>query len=265
MGSLAPSQYKDLIELPLDAYEGTWEGYRYHRCTRQVMGIECTLVLTYNDKLARKQHHSLRNGIEKLKRQIREKRATYKRSPKQVPAGIETLRKKSRYKDYLRVACQDGQPVFSERTDAIADKAKHFGKNLLFTSHLDAEAGWVISQYHAKDRIEDDFKLLKLPELIRWRPCRHWTDTKIRAFGFCCIMALVLIRVMQRKTVEAGLAMSPGVIKEELSDLKEIVLVYDPHTVDTQITTRSSVQQRLWELFGLGSLENHLTRHQPIC
>lgn len=265
VGSLVPSQYKDLIELPLDAYEGTWEGYRYHRCTRQVMGIECILVLTYNDKLARKQHHSLRNGIEKLKRQIREKWATYKTSPKQVPPGIETLRNKSRYKDYLRVACQDGQPVFSQRKDAIVDKAKHFGKNLLFTSDLGAQAGWVITEYHAKDRIEDDFKLLKLPELIRWRPCRHWTDTKIRAFGFCCIMALVLIRVMQRKTVEAGLAMSPAVIKQELSDLKEIVLVYDPHTVDTQITTRSSVQQRLWELFGLGSLENHLTRHQPIC
>ena len=41
----------------------------------------------------------------------------------------------------------------------------------------------VITEYHAKERIDDDFKLLKLPKLIRWRPCRHWSDTKIRAFG----------------------------------------------------------------------------------
>ena len=265
VGSLVPSQYQDLIELPLDAYEGKWESYRYHRCTRKVMGIECTLVLTYNDKLARKQKHSLQNGIDKLKGQIREKWATYKSTPQEVPPGIQTLTKKSRYRDYLGVACHNGQPVFTERRNNIAQREKHLGKNLLFSSELHAEPRWVITEYHSKDLIEDDFKLLKLPELIRWRPCRHWTDTKIRAFGFCCMMALVLIRVMQLKTVQAGLAMSPALIKEELCDLKEIVMVYDTNSVDTQISQRSSVQQRLWDIFGLSTVETHLTRHRPTC
>ena len=229
------------------------------------MGIECTLVLTYNDKLARKQKHSLQNGIEKLKRQIREKWASYKRTPKEVPAGIQALIKKSRYKECLSVACQDGQPVFSQSKKCIADREKRFGKNLLFSSDLEAQAPWIITQYHAKDRIEDNFKMLKCPDLIRWRPCRHWTDTKIRAFGFCCIMALVLIRVMERKTAQVGLAMSPALIKEELTDLKDVVMVYDENTAETQITRRSSVQQRLCDLFDLGPIENHLTRHEPIC
>jgi len=34
---------------------------------RTVMDIECTLVMTSNAGIARKQHHSLDNGIEKLK------------------------------------------------------------------------------------------------------------------------------------------------------------------------------------------------------
>jgi len=209
VGSLVPSQHKDLIELALEAYEGRWKNYRYHRLKREVMGIECTLVLTYNDKLARKQKHSLHNGIEKLKRQIRQRWATYKKTPKAVPAGIETLRNNSRHKNYISLACQDGQPVFSEMKDKIAEREKHFGKNLLFSSEINADARWLIAQYHSKERIEDDFKLLKLPELIRWRPCRHWTDTKIRAFGFCCIAALALLRVMELKTIQAGLAMTP--------------------------------------------------------
>jgi len=260
VGSLVPSQYADLYDLPLDAFEGQYEQHRYHRCKREVMGIECSLVLTYSDKLARKQKHTLRNGIEKLKRQIREKWASYKRTPKSVPAGIETMRKKSRYKDYITVTCQDGQAHF-EQTGELAKKEKHLGRNLLFSSDPDAQAQWVITQYHAKDRIEDDFKLLKLPELIRWSPCRHWTDTKIRAFGFCAIMALVIIRVMELKAHQAGIDMSPVLIKEELCDLKELTMVYDLDTVETQTSRRSSVQQRLWDLFGLCSAENLLTGH----
>ena len=58
--------------------------------------------------------------------------ATYKRTPQEVPAGIEASKQKSRYKDYLSVACQDGQPVFTERRNNIAEREKHFGKNLLF-------------------------------------------------------------------------------------------------------------------------------------
>ena len=180
------------------------------------MGAKCTLVLSYNEKLARKQGHSLHNGIEKLKAQIREKWATYKRTPNKVPAGVETLRKESRYKDYIAIDCQQGQPVFSTTT-AVEDKNKGFGRDLLFSSDTKAEAGWVITQYHAKHRVEDDFKLLKNPEFIRWRPSRHWTDTKLRAFGFCCVVALVLIRVMELKAAEAGLAMSPAVLKRKLS------------------------------------------------
>jgi len=264
VGSLVPSQFEDLMELPLDAYQGRWEEHRYYSCRREVMGVECTLVLTYCDKLRRKQEHSLQNGIDKLQRQIREQWATYKRTPQAVPKGITSLIQQSRYKDFVAVSCENGQPAFSTTSAieaALEKRRKHFGKNLLFSSHLEAEAGWVITQYHAKDRVEDDFKLLKDPELIRWRPSRHWTDTKIRAFGFCCVMALLLIRVMEHKAFHAGLRMSPAVLKEELSDLREIVMVYDTTTAETQISARSSVQQRLWDLFRLDSLKAQLTGH----
>jgi transposase len=123
------------------------------------------------------------------------------------------------------------------------------------------ESSWSITQYHAKDRIEDGFQLLKDPGLIRWRPTRHWTDTKIRAFGFCGVMALVLLRVMQRKAAQAGLRMSAAVLKKELTDLREVTVVYEGPSAHTPISRRSSVQQRLWEIFHLGIVEKQLTRH----
>lgn len=80
--------------------------------------------------------------------------------------------------------------------------------------------------------------------MIRWRPGRHWTDTKIRAFGFCCVMALALIQVMLQKMDRAGLWMSAAVLKEELTDLKEILMIYDENHANMKITQRSSIQQR---------------------
>jgi transposase len=262
VGSLTPSHYEDLMALPLESYEARWESGRHHRCHRTVMGIPCVLVLTYNDALQRKQEHALENALDKLQRQINEKWNAYNRPPKNIPVGIQSLLRESRHKDCLTLSLRQGQLVIT-KTQAVDKRRAHFGKNLLFCANTEADSLWIIEQYRSKDRVEDDFKLLKDPEIIRWRPCRHWTDTKIRAFGFCCVIALLLLRVMELKAAQAGLRMSPAVLKQELEDLREITMVYDARTADVQISARSSVQQRLWDLFNLSTAENLLTGHEP--
>jgi hypothetical protein len=57
--------------------------------------------------------------------------------------------------------------------------------------------------------------------------------------------------------------MSPAVLKQELDDLREITIVYDPRSADVQISARSTVQKRLWDLFNLSATENLLTGHHP--
>jgi hypothetical protein len=76
-------------------------------------------------------------------------------------------------------------------------------------------------------------------------------------------MALLLLRVMELKAARAGLHMSPAVLKQELDDLREITMVYDARTAHVQISARSSVQQGLWDLFKLTTVENLLTGHDP--
>ena len=257
VGSLVPSHYADLLELPLEQYEGEAPKHRFHRCQRDMFGVDCALVLTYNASLARKQEHTFRNGMEKLKQDLTAAWNAYKRRPKRVPKKIRRLIQESRFGKYITVTCKQGQLVVTE-TEAVDTQRKRFGKNLLFCSNPKADSHWIIDQYLGKERIEHDFKLLKDPTLIRWRPGRHWTDTKIRAFGFCCVMALVLIQVMLQKVDRAGLRMSAVVLKEELTDLQEILLMYDEHHADRKITQRSSIQQRLWDIFDLGSVERHL-------
>lgn len=63
---------------------------------------------------------------------------------------------------------------------------------------------------------------------------------------------------MQIRPSRIGLKMSPEVLKEELKDMKEIILIYSIDHAEKQISQRSSVQQRLWDLFELMHLENEV-------
>lgn len=260
VGSLVPAHYPQLLALPLSSYTGHFQEWTYYTCQRPVMNIACKLVLTYYDPLAKKQRHTIDKGVEKLKKRVLEKWRHYKRTPQKVPAGLLSMIKKDRYGKYLQLDYLNGALLFSS-TERYRQQEPYFGKNLLFTDQPQASAEWIIEQYHAKDKIEEGFKLLKDPGLIRWQPMRHWTDTKIRAFAFCAVLSLVLLRVMERRAAQAGLQMSPSVLKEELTDLREITMIYDDKTAQRLISRRSSVQQKLWHLFQLGTWEKHLSIH----
>jgi len=221
------------------------------------MGIRFKLVLTYNDKLYRKQLNSLNGGIEKLKNNIIKKCNEYKRQAQKVPKGIQNLISNSYYGKYLEVKCIAGKPVFIEKKEVMENKKKFLGKTLLFASNTKEENSNIIDLYHSKDKVEDGIKLLKNPNLINWQPMRHWTDSKIRAFAFTNIMALTIIRLMEYKAIISGLKMSPEVLKQELKDLKEVILIYDEKTAQKKITHKSTVQKKLWEIFKLCDIENY--------
>ena len=261
VGSLSPSQYDELVDLELSEYHGSWKDVLYYRCLKMVMGIECVVVLTFNAAAKRKKEYSLKRGIEKLKHEIRTKWNSYKTPHKNVTPGIETMRKKSRYGALIKISISDGQIRFEEEKSAIDNLKKRFGKNLIFSNITKAETGYLIDTYAEKNVIENDFQLLKDTTIIRFRPIRHWTDTKIRAYAFCCVVAMTLIRIMQWKAERSGYKMSPKVLKEELADIKEVLMLYSEKRAERKITQKSAVQRKLGTIFNLEEIEQMLSLH----
>lgn len=261
VGSLSPCQYDELIELPLSAYSGWWKNRQYYRCEREVMGIACVVIVMFNAATQRKQAHSLSRGIERLKQDIIKQWEGYKKTPKAITRGIQSMQKKSRYGKYLKLSVEQGQIHFEEQQQELDKKRKYFGKSIIFSNLTAAETGDLIDAYTDKNIIEDDFRLLKDVTLIRFRPMRHWTDTKIRAYAFCCVLAMTLVRVMQWMVEQVGYHMSPMLLKEELTDLQEVVMVYSSKEAERQISQRSAVQNKLWEVFQLGEIEKQLLLH----
>jgi len=255
IGSLKVSDHKDLSIIELKNYTNSYKEYKYITSKKRVMGVDMKLVLTYNDKLYRKQKNSLNASIKKLKTRITTKWSEYKRTPKQVPKGVKNILSESRYKKYIGVRCKKGKPVFYNKETEMEKMENKFGKTLLFASNDTEKAVNIIDLYHSKDKVEDGIKLLKDPHLISWQPMRHWTDTKIRAFAFCSIMALMIIRIMEYKATINDIKMSPQILKQELKDLKEVILIYTGNKVQKKITHRSTVQNKLWEIFNLDDMK----------
>jgi len=261
VGSLVPSHHKDLMDLDLSSYQGFWKDYRYFRCQRTVMAIPCAVVLTFNPATKRKKEHSLSRGIERLKKDLTERWNTYKRTPKSVTPGLLSIQRDSHYGTCLSVSVSDGQLDIKENKDEIEKRQKGFGKNLIFSNMLEAETGHIVDTYHCRNIIENDFQLLKDHTIIRFRPIRHWTDSKIRAYAFCCVAALTLMRVMQWKAQQAGYQISPGLLKEELSDIKQVIMLYDSNQAKRRIADISTVQSKLWNIFKLAEVENLMLQH----
>lgn len=262
VGSLVPSHHKDLLARSLDTYDGEWKTMKYFHVKQKIAGIECVLVMTYNPKLFKKQQITLHHGIEKLQQEIQEKIKTYKHPiTNKIPKGIMTMKKKNRYGVFFTIGIKDGLIYFHKNEEKINEIIKRFGKNLLFTNKPEADPLWIIEHYKQKNLLEQDFNLLKDPKLIRNRPIRHWTDTKIRAFCFCCVTALLLLRIMQLIARKSNLIMSPAVLKQELQDLKLITWIEADLKVGSKVSSRSTIQQKLWDIFGLQEIENKLTIH----
>ena len=120
---------------------------------------------------------------------------------------------------------------------------------------LQAETGYLIDTYSKKQIVEDDFHILKDPHIIRLQPICQWTDSTIRAYVFCCVMSMALMRVMQWAAGKTGFKMVPELLKEELSDIQEVVMIYRQNHATRKITERSTVKKKFWEAFKLHEIE----------
>ena len=67
---------------------------------------------------------------------------------------------------------------------------------------------------------------------------------------------------MQWMTEQKGYKMSTTVLKDELTDIQEVIIVYSPTDAERKITERSAVQEKLWQIFELGKIENQLSLHK---
>lgn len=276
IGSLVPTHHPDLLAIPrkkLVPVEG-FPTVSALRVSKKIYGIERTVVVSFNQELFDAQTETLRREIEKrllklheLQRSLRRRR-TRKRGGKRPT--VETVTNKvngiltgRHMKQLLRVevtADHDGSPTISYRQDRAAWTQLSqtlLGKNLIFTDHDDWTNAQIVSGYRSQHHVESDFRRLKNPHHLAFRPTYHWTDQKLRVHGFICVLALLLCSLLRRNLHQAGISLSVGRLLDELGGIREVTNLYEsaPRSrkpvVTRTLSRLSDTQRQLYDVLQL--------------
>ena len=277
VGSLVPSYHADLLDVPPQRYQllvgERLKEVRAYRTRKVVYGQERTMVVTHNDNLLHGQLQGLTTALDKARGKLRDLQAKLRRRRQGRTRGgkaptVASIRKQAQdalagqhVKTVLRVEVADGPvPTLSFTTDQAALARlvdQHLGKTILFTDNDDWSNEEIVLAYRSQHHIEDAFRQMKHPHYLGWQPMYHWTDSKIRAHAFICVLALTLSSLLQRTLHHKGVDVSLPRMFELLGGIRETLVIYPkqrgqrhPRTARA-LTTLSPDQEQVLNLLGL--------------
>ena len=273
VGSLVPTQHPDLLAVPRSRFRAVSEprlqGVEVHRTQKQVFGRAYTVVVSFNQNLLDGQLQGLTLSLNKARaklralqqqlRRWREGRITAGKPPtwEGVQKQIHSI---CSAQWVSRILIAELQPMrkgleLNFQTDPAALERLsrvQLGKTLLFTDNTDWTDEQIVLAYRSQYHVEDAFKQMKHPHFLGWQPMFHWTDSKIQVHGFYCVLALLLVSLLQRELARHHESLSINRMLEELGGIRETLLIYPrrqgqrEHPTASCLTRMSPVQQRMF-------------------
>ena len=277
VGSLVPTQHKDLLKIPLADFtslaDARLEGCLAYRTRRTVFGQERTILVTYNENLLEGQLQGINASLQKARRKLDELQQSLRRRQQgrvkrgkaptvaTVTRQVDTILSGQFLKSLLRCQVHDGvSPALTYRTDTAALSrliSTQLGKTILFTDNDAWSDAEIVLGYRSQYHIESAFRDMKNPHFLGWSPMFHWTDSKIRVHAFYCVLALTLISLLQRSLHQNGVDLSMARLMELLGGIREVLLVYPlqlgehkPRTA-TCLAAMDAEQENLFKLLKL--------------
>jgi transposase len=278
IGSLVPTQHRDLLSLPEAQFRSLASeglpGVRVVRTEKKLFGVSRTVLVTHNEVLFEAQTQTLLREIGKREQQLQElKQRLDTWAGDKAPAGkpptlsgvqkkIDTWLAARHMKELFDINLTEVEELpalsYSFNTQAWESLQRTLlGKTLLFTDLADWSDAEIVRGYRSQAHIEQAFRTLKDPRHIALRPQYHWTDQKIEVHVFCCVLALMLVSMLQRELDRVGLRGSVPEILDELGRIREITVLYpsgqtgNPPILHTTLSEMNEHQRELFAALGL--------------
>ena len=158
-----------------------------------------------------------------------------------------------RIRDYLRdrrllslyeVSIDDGEVRVLPNNKTRAWEEKIDGMLLVETTDLKSPPKDVIRRYKELAEIERGFRALK--SSLKLRPLNHWTEKRIRAHVFLCILALQMERWMRKKLVDISVPKAIGILRR----IKAVMLT-SPEKNALMVTRAKNEQKEILRRLGV--------------
>ena len=272
IGALKPSEYGYLIDrTSKDEYGFIDAGCLARRMEEKIYGYTKTVVITHSKKLYRKQSYTIKNKIRNFIKNTDELNENIKKKVPKYSGKKKEDNISSRVHSLLNVELKSGKKLFdiisydidkkdftvtlNYRKDTLRWIRKRLGKNIIFTNNSRWKTEEIINGYYSKNKIEEQFKLLKNPHSIAITPMHCWTDKMIKVHVFSCVLSMLIVNLMKKELALQKVDLSTKEMLKSLSDIKETILFF-PHPFKTEITytKKNNIQKKLEKIF---NLKNH--------
>ena len=272
VGSLPPSDHPELLAVPKSAYEPVeaFSGLTAFEREKEVFGKARRVVVTHSEVLHEKQSAGFDQTLAKARRQLcqvqaRLARGKTRKEKQKVEAEVANILRPRWLSRVVSVTLTGEKPSelrlryqTNQRARAALEE-EVFGKRVLVTDKGKdlAPTAVIVADYRSQEAAEEDFRQMKDPSVVSFSPMYHWTDQKIRAHTFYCVLALMAARLMVRQAEQAGMHMSVRELLSTLAGIQETVLLYQGERgrprAKRVTTEMDGTQKRLYDLFGLAS------------
>jgi transposase len=246
VGSLVPTQHPDLLAIArktmrrLDTAQlpAVWA----YRTRKVVFGVERTILCTFNHELFEAQTRTLAREIRKRKRTLQQlKTRLQRRHPgsrgkaptvEGVQKHVKEILRGRHMRALFTVTVRNHRHRLPRLSFRFREKAyTHLaatllGKTLIFTDRTNWSDEQIVLAYRAQHHVEADFRRLKDPHYLTFRPTFHWTDQKLRVHAFYCVLALMMLNLLRRQLAQAGIPLSVVKMMDLLTDIREVTLLY---------------------------------------
>lgn len=278
ISSLKRNQCPDLFGIEKDKMEllkgADISGMRVYRCQKEIQrGTKRTVIVCLSEARYSQDIWNLTESVTKASRKLDQEIKQLRRwknlpslQRKPTVSGL-----KNRIEKLMRTHhnIMDGTPLINIEIDK--DKAgmprlsyslnhqelqermeKRCGRMMLFTDLDSWSTEELIMAYRYQSKIEDVFRQMNNWDYLRWQPLHHWTDQKIRIHAFYCVMAVMLVSIVRKRLLEKGIKISMHELLEELSDVKEVLLLHPPlkkpapPKVGTVYSRQNALQKKLF-------------------
>lgn len=262
IGSLKPSQFLELFDIPLKKFNEEYLTAKDKKvfCTSRIMKIydgKKKVIITYSNELAYKNKIRVEKALNKALNRLKNIQARLKNTDltyDELLIKVHDIADKQYIKGLIKYDIKKGlnglSLRFVEDKKSYNNLSKRFGKNILFTDDLTLKAVEVIKIYSNKNVVEEQIKNLKDKHVISFTPMWCWTDKMIRVHAFTCVMALLFLRLLVKKAKDLDLSQS-----EMLEQLKKIKLTLlkmpNSEKIQTKMTRLNNNQRSLTKLFNL--------------
>lgn len=265
----------EIFETPIEEMqdEPQLPGTKSFQTTIELYGKSCKVILCCSESFFAQQLASLTTSMTKCQgklKKLQKSLLAYAQKPQGrkptvlgVKRSIQKILSTPQLKALFSISFDDKQltPQFQYAINRQNfDQMVHhrLGRTLLVTNRLEWTACEVITSYRELANIEDAFKHLKNRQYLHWHPAFHWTDQKIAVHSLYCVLALTLASLARKMAYEKGVKLSLPKFLDELSEIKEVALLYatEKGKFRTQcaLSKMNPAQRKLAEIFEIGSI-----------